>query len=1224
MSFLSGITSFFTGGGVGGTLVKTALLGYALNRMTASANKSADDITKSNIDQGVRLQYNQPNTAAKIPVLYGSAFFGGNMFDIQMTNSNKTMWYAVALCEKTGQTVSGVDSTYTFKDIYWDKQRVQFKSDGITVDYTQDRSGNIDRSLSGLVKIYFYAGNSTSGQLPENYTGAVPEAYSLFPTWTQSTHQLNNLIFALIQVDYNRDKNVTGISNDLMFHIENSLHRPGDVLYDYLTSGNKSRSANYFRYGAGIEPENIDTQSLIDLNTYSDQSITYTNRLLDGTVQTGIVLNNRYQINGLLDTEAAVLENIEKITNAAASWLTYDGSVGKWGVVINKPDTSKAEFNDDNILGSISVSGTGLRELYNATKVEFPHRELRDSGDFVNIVLDPQYRNNNEIDKSLDLSYDIINEPVQAKLLGFIELKQSRLDKIIQFRADFTQIRRKPGDVIEVTNNQLGYSNKLFRIISISEVTDDTSLQVEITALEYDNAVYDLSDLDRYEISNTDGIITIGSIGKPGTPQINKVERDSRPRILVESTAPTGIVEGMEFWLSTDVSQPEDDLRSYSLIATRRPVGGGTFGSGTTVLLDYDALGTTNFLMKTRGFNSTTVGPFSDPSGSIYFDPKQTTDAIGPDTTAIDATGGLLTALAVVDLLKGVDDLYQDVSGNGSMFEKIFQVFEDVTGLDIVGEASGGSLVVKSEISTYGEGELLTSNTASFDFVGKGVTTVASNDNVTVTINDTLPDGTEYNQILVWDGEKWVLNKSCCNGPAIPDNLRTNPPIEANTLTAIFPIVSSRLPPDETSVLDPDTPTSANQVPITGSFYFKVGRGYTGQSLYGSLTKGTGSIRLYKSDGSLVEELSSDQLIIDKNLVEIPFATRELGTDYYILYDKGIVKYCKEELPALTNPTEWSFNTPLISTTPYSATGDNPAASPGITKQYLQIPKSYNNPTCINYTLSLKVNPYYNGNTPVLLSLEATRAYSIATGTGNLYIHDASTDEIVQTIPANSVLIESIVEAPLQEGYYPTGDNIFSVKISGLTPGGSYYYTMSEGFIRGVLIGTRTTAGPAYQYYWTTKSYTEPAYDCYAGPLEAADLKISPAITKDSAWTFNTYPELQLLSWSVQPNSSSASRQTNITLNFNTKIGYADRSLAFYIYNADGSLYQKITPDVGSNLIIFSNNSSTINLNPTKDFEADSTYYLLIDADFLRNSCDTGIPFAGISDPNIIRFTTSS
>lgn len=697
MSFLSSIASvgksvigFFSGSSAASTLAKTALIGYTLNRLSKNATKGADDLAASNIDQGVRLQYNQPNTAAKIPVLYGTAFFGGNMFDIRMTNNNKTMWYAMALCEKTGTTIAGAASTYVFKDVYWNKQRVLFKTDGVTVDYTVDNSGNIDRSLSGLVQIYLYAGGSSAGQVPENYTGTVPAAHTLFPEWTAGTHPLNNLVFALVKVDYNRDRNVTGISNDLLFHVQNSMFKPGDVLYDYMTSGNSTRYAEYSRYGAGFEVSNIDTASLTALNTYSDSPVSYTNRLLNGSTQTGVVLNDRYQINGLIDTDTAVLENIEKVCSAAASWLSYDSTQGKWGVIVNRSGTSVSSFDDDTIIGNVSVSGTGLRELYNACKVEFPHRELKDSGDFVEIELDEQFRNANEIDKSLSLSYDIINEPVQAKLLGFIELKQSRIDKVIQFRADYSKINLKPGQLIDITNARLDYNRKVFRIISITEVLDDGGLQVEITALEYDSSVYSLTDLDRYQISNQDGIIGIGTIGKPGTPQITKVERDSRPRILVESTAPTGIVEGMEFWLTTDVSQPDDSLRSYTLIATRRPVGGGTFGSGTTVTLDYDALGETNFLMKTRGINNVTVGQFSDPSGSVFFAPQQVTDAIGPDTQALDATGGLLTALALIELVKGLDDLYAGVSGEGSLFKKIFDVFEDVTGIDLFPDEETG------------------------------------------------------------------------------------------------------------------------------------------------------------------------------------------------------------------------------------------------------------------------------------------------------------------------------------------------------------------------------------------------------------------------------------------------------------------------------------------------------------------------------------------------------
>ena len=180
MSFLSGILDigksairYLSGNSIGSTLARTALLGYAVNKLSQSALKDNNSGTE-NIDQGVRLQI-EPNSASKIPVLYGGAFFGGNITDAAMTNSNKTMWYCLTLSEKTGNLYStGTGTSYVFNNVYWNDQRVIFNADGITVNYTVDRSGTIDRSLSGLVKIYFYSGGRTAGQLPSGYAGAVP------------------------------------------------------------------------------------------------------------------------------------------------------------------------------------------------------------------------------------------------------------------------------------------------------------------------------------------------------------------------------------------------------------------------------------------------------------------------------------------------------------------------------------------------------------------------------------------------------------------------------------------------------------------------------------------------------------------------------------------------------------------------------------------------------------------------------------------------------------------------------------------------------------------------------------------------------------------------------------------------------------------------------------------------------------------------------------------
>jgi hypothetical protein len=58
----------------------------------------------------------------------------------------------------------------------------------------------------------------------------------------------------------------------------------------------------------------------------------------------------------------------------------------------------------------------------------------------------------NELDKKLTIQLDCINNPIQAADVGAVELNQNRVDKIIQFKTDYTSLGLKAGDLIDVTN----------------------------------------------------------------------------------------------------------------------------------------------------------------------------------------------------------------------------------------------------------------------------------------------------------------------------------------------------------------------------------------------------------------------------------------------------------------------------------------------------------------------------------------------------------------------------------------------------------------------------------------------------------------------------------------------------------------------------------------------------------------------------------------------------
>ena len=382
--------------------------------------------------------------------------------------------------------------------------------------------------------------------------------------------------------------------------------------------------------------------------------------------------DTRYAINGVLDTSKSVMENLTQLCNAAGTWLTYDIHEGKWSVIINQAGTSVSSFDDSNIIGPININGTGLYNLYNQVDISYTHEDLKGQKDIISIEIPAEDRNANEPDNTLNLSYDIVTNPVQAQLLGFIELKQSRVDKIIVFRTDHSKINTKAGDIIDITTDVYGFNQKLFRVITVKEVDDaDNSINIEITALEYDDAVYDTTNLSRYIRSDSTGILPIGAIQAPNQPTITKYEVTSRPRITISTVMNIGIADTMEFWISYNVPPTvnDDASRTYTLLTTAKPKNGANFAVNEVITADFDSLNSSSFFVKARATNSSASSPFSAISAQITYTPVQTTNAIDANTTADDGTGNLLKGLALTTLLNALASSFNantgTISGSG-------------------------------------------------------------------------------------------------------------------------------------------------------------------------------------------------------------------------------------------------------------------------------------------------------------------------------------------------------------------------------------------------------------------------------------------------------------------------------------------------------------------------------------------------------------------------------
>jgi hypothetical protein len=275
----------------------------------------------------------------------------------------------------------------------------------------------------------------------------------------------------------------------------------------------------------------------------------------------------KFEINGVIDTNKSILDNINLLANSSGCFVTWEPNLGKWSLILNDIATAVAVFDDSTIVGSLSVTGSGVNELYNSVTIEFPHKDLNDRTDFIDLKIPADQRFPQELDNNLKISLPTVNDPVQAQYIASRELKQSRVDKIIQFSTDYTRNGLNAGDIIAVNSTVYSYVNKLFRIISINEQDgDDGNLLYSISALEYDADVYSTAGLVREERNVRTGIVR-----KPNNPELQQLDDvkvgNDIFRLLIGNAAAALLKNLLKFdeetgVLTNDISFQDENLQS--------------------------------------------------------------------------------------------------------------------------------------------------------------------------------------------------------------------------------------------------------------------------------------------------------------------------------------------------------------------------------------------------------------------------------------------------------------------------------------------------------------------------------------------------------------------------------------------------------------------------------------------------------------------------------------
>jgi hypothetical protein len=434
-------------------------------------------------DNGVRQQI-PPSADNSIPVVYGEAWMGGTFVDAVLTSDNQAMYYVLAISNISPNGQFTFDTT----QFYYGDRLITFAPGTNQVASLTDGAGNVDTKINGYLYINLYTSTASGtittvlGTAPNVAMGGVDIPVAL--RWPASGRQMNGLAFAIVYLKYSTDAGSTGLQ-PLTFRVKHALNgtgvaKPGSVLKDYLTNT---------VYGGAVPLANVNTTACDDLDTYSDQTITYT------PSGGGSATQARYRINGVIDTGETVLNNIENVLIACDSWIGYQAESGQWAPIINKAESTGFAFDDTNIIGDIRVSATDITSSINQVELSFPWKDNKDKPGYVFLnlaVLNPSLLYPNEPVNKYTATLSMVNDSVQAQYLGNRMLEQAREDLIVSFNTAYPGIQVNAGDVVSVTNSAYGWTNKLFRVIKVNEASlPDGNLGARFELSEYNAQVYD-------------------------------------------------------------------------------------------------------------------------------------------------------------------------------------------------------------------------------------------------------------------------------------------------------------------------------------------------------------------------------------------------------------------------------------------------------------------------------------------------------------------------------------------------------------------------------------------------------------------------------------------------------------------------------------------------------------------------------------------------------------
>lgn len=345
---------------------------------------------------------------------------------------------------------------------------------------------------------------NSSGEATGRYAGYVTASYFLGSpsqtsnaalmancpeVWT-SDHKLQGIAGVYIRFRYDADLFPNGIPNVTVlcrgrkvFDPRTSLtswsNNAALCLNDYLTSDQEFGGMG-FDYAT-----DINHAELIASANNSDELV----ELTDGSFE------KRYTLNGAITSDTVFQDSVDDMVEAMAGKQIDPGGV--ISIISGYYRTPTITFTEDDLREGYDVQTAVSRsENFNAARGTFiSPQNYWQAADFVPVTNETYEEEDGNVQVFKDFAFSFTTSNATCQRLAKIQLEKIRQGISVRWPGKLTCLRAQVGDVVGLTIPDLGWTNKVFEVVSMEEVYDEsTGIGEDLTLRETASTVYDWND----------------------------------------------------------------------------------------------------------------------------------------------------------------------------------------------------------------------------------------------------------------------------------------------------------------------------------------------------------------------------------------------------------------------------------------------------------------------------------------------------------------------------------------------------------------------------------------------------------------------------------------------------------------------------------------------------------------------------------------------------------